>query len=1822
MAIEIGTDESRVIASGAILSPVVGGPTLEVKLEPLDEASLYFEAAWDEAGKKWVDPPSKVIIKRQHEVRFPRDGDIAWDEFLVNSLAPEVQSRMRALPPIFAYQNGQRIRDIEGIDHACAFATITDYDGNHHSPYEIRVDNLGENPENDDDEAPKVAYRLNPTEHNHRPAESYKYERGTQLFVYLDGAWCDLVQKAERSSERALLIVETVRGDPGRDFDLNKTNHAVRRLAADDFDVARVAYLYCLAHDERSVFDIITGAKLDIKKQDIRLRPAFAHEPETTPAVVTPESQNHVVQAVKRKLTSGGLLSGMAAQWRDAASRKVAEKEMQKAMAAKVVPLHEVTKAKRKKMWKEKFSSVSTVDDLVQILASPSDARVHGNVQDMCVLLRGTPGTGKSWAVSQIAVRLAELASDTEKQEWIPVIIRARELASLLRKNISPEHFPPPKSFHLIHWFLLNSPQFSPNAQGRTAHTRQMLLQAFESMRLIILLDGLDEIADDIRETLENFLLAELVPNKMRLLITARPGVRTKEDEAIEGRAPVMVRQSHTGFVQGPRMSRAQKTYQDKSAFEDKPYFTVFDLDPLNDDQRSAVINQQVPAHEEFFNSLQTYNRNRAQMDEIYASTCPTGTLECIASKPVPSGVEQSAPGGWDASSSDRNWNVKELYKHAPEAKELLHIELTRIMFNLGLSTSFLVTPPLKGQVFDDESWMDDEGDDDDPDKQRKRLRKMRLLEKKACESVDIDYSAVRRMCRSNGRRRDHPDSGGAALVFNVVQEMALLETESQLEAVFRRLEKGTESLQLMGVSNFFEPSKLDLTRFRRLELVVNLTLKEAQNYLCCIELHIGPIFDKTSNGPCGYFERLMKRFVEQEEEEAEASVVDHRGNGASPAAVPALLRSPQTVEEVTRDMEARLFHISSFEDNVTLRSLHLSVLSDAVRRGRVLPLMKSRLDLYGNAAAAAVRRVEGLLDGGNLTKKGMDSTYERQSNCDAVLAIIRRLAFANQRSRRTYFTFANIQDAVMEGDYDQRGLSAPDDTGKIEELLHRLREIASERSCALPFIESVVEYTQEYDGLFRFTEGSLQDYFAAAELLHRLNALDTAPASSKHDYEGVVVYRSERNLGRPSATTKMWDPQDTTTSTGTLNDIYFEPMLQFIAETNVVGGNSVSLSPSASRLTFPDGEYSASGLTMDGLNRLVMLVVEQPCLTKLTLAGSLQIRGELPAQFGEAARLLQSLDLSNCRHLSGNLDFVRQLPALTSLTLSNCVNLDCRDALSQLSSWEPTSSTLEEVNLSGTNVQGELTVQIMAWLTSLQFKNFRACGRLTVPEMFSSHLKGYNIEHIDLYSLSTVEGKLKSFATLRSLTHLNLSGCQKVSGWLHPLVHLTNLRELNLRCCSNVSGMCEALSSVTSLTSLGLCECKALTSFEGLEYLTNLQSLDLRSTSICSPLNISGGRFRYDLLAADGETVVHNVDAEKNIQSNPTRYRIVDGGDARPLAPGTRIEKLERTGAKDSRGRNARAWRLNCTVVSHTEDALLSTTEFTHAQCSAGWVPFSGRLVHLTDAAEAEQEADDSSAAAKKFKDAVKRLQDAVVIMKVMELGDDDEDEKTFERISRVTSRGARALILVGGSSGSSTLQRRKRRFKIPVIVAHDLPPISDGAVVTFDGGALNRILAKLPGLTDLNLGGCHDLKGEITAPLVKWLSTIPNKNLKGCGHMHLASDLRCLDGEITRVDLSNLESLEGTLRSFSFITSLTHLNLQCCEWIRGSVKPLAELKQLEELSIAYCVRLSGSVKPLEACEKLTLLDVRQCKKLTGLSDLQMSGKVPGICHAGGLRS
>ena len=81
----------------------------------------------------------------------------------------------------------------------------------------------------------------------------------------------------------------------------------------------------------------------------------------------------------------------------------------------------------------------------------------------------------------------------------------------------------------------------------------------------------------------------------------------------------------------------------------------------------------------------------------------------------------------------------------------------------------------------------------------------------------------------------------------------------------------------------------------------------------------------------------------------------------------------------------------------------------------------------------------------------------------------------------------------------------------------------------------------------------------------------------------------------------------------------------------------------------------------------------------------------------------------------------------------------------------------------------------------------------------------------------------------------------------------------------------------------------------------------------------------------------------------------------------------------------------------------------------------------------------------------------------------------------------------------------------------------------------------------------------GEITPELVTWLSSIKNKDLNGCGKFTLVGDMPT---DTVKVDLSDMNSLEGSLDYFANCKAITSFNVHGCKKLTGNCSYCLELE------------------------------------------------------------
>ena len=72
----------------------------------------------------------------------------------------------------------------------------------------------------------------------------------------------------------------------------------------------------------------------------------------------------------------------------------------------------------------------------------------------------------------------------------------------------------------------------------------------------------------------------------------------------------------------------------------------------------------------------------------------------------------------------------------------------------------------------------------------------------------------------------------------------------------------------------------------------------------------------------------------------------------------------------------------------------------------------------------------------------------------------------------------------------------------------------------------------------------------------------------------------------------------------------------------------------------------------------------------------------------------------------------------------------------------------------------GEITPEMVVWLSTIKEKRFYECGKFTlVGDMPTDIMK------VDLSTMDSLEGNLDYFANCKAITSFNVKGCDKLTG-------------------------------------------------------------------------------------------------------------------------------------------------------------------------------------------------------------------------------------------------------------------------------------------------------------------------------------------------------------------------------------------------------------------------------------------------------------------------
>eukprot|EP00242_Pyramimonas_sp_CCMP2087_P002138 CAMPEP_0198232874 /NCGR_PEP_ID=MMETSP1445-20131203/115952_1 /TAXON_ID=36898 /ORGANISM="Pyramimonas sp., Strain CCMP2087" /LENGTH=667 /DNA_ID=CAMNT_0043913561 /DNA_START=14 /DNA_END=2015 /DNA_ORIENTATION=+ len=360
---------------------------------------------------------------------------------------------------------------------------------------------------------------------------AHTYSEGQRLLVVFDNTIRDaeVCARPLDSSHKQSGGENTARlrlvGDGSMvDLDLNPFNHCVGRLDADTTEAVRIQFCADILGNGEFVEDGITGRRLRIRDQLIHIR--------------TTAGEN----------ATGTDISG--------------------------VQLPE-------------WTSATTMASIAELLLKPSLLRAHGTHEAEGVLIRASPGTGKSWSMLQLHYLLAkDLAGNTSHDDsgvrLVPFLVVVQQLVQMLVAKLQSSNSKGPASsskdldnnmlVDYINWSYSDKPA-----------ERDMLLQAYDMRTLIVLLDGIDEAAG-FKERIEDFLVNELVPMGMRTIATSRP--------------------------EGVRLQLYQKS------------FVIMNLEKLNDEQQRSMILAQLNG-DEHFTRLSGFSQLRKDHDGIYNNLFP-----------------------------------------------------------------------------------------------------------------------------------------------------------------------------------------------------------------------------------------------------------------------------------------------------------------------------------------------------------------------------------------------------------------------------------------------------------------------------------------------------------------------------------------------------------------------------------------------------------------------------------------------------------------------------------------------------------------------------------------------------------------------------------------------------------------------------------------------------------------------------------------------------------------------------------------------------------------------------------------------------------------------------------------------------------------------------------------------------------------------------------------------------------------------------------------------------------------------------------------------
>lgn len=565
-------------------------------------------------------------------------GQVAENAVYVESRKVRVTPKFSA--PIMCYKIGDNIRNaIIGHDNHMQVCTVVDIAANGY--YEVQYHN----------DANRASLILCVGDHYLVPTAHYDTKQ--KIMVFANNMWDEYhVEKALGGSKYVLSA--DVAGLKIT-CDLNPANHFVYRMGKEEYVEVLDTFLKQCIEDNVYVQDGITKAVLHIGEQLVSIG---LDEIKEVDGDNTGAESSDIGDLVVLK--SGKSSSKLEAGEKYEVVKKVdSDGEIKlklddgETVYCKVFLLAPYNPSKDDTVDVQPYFAVKNVFELCKVLLVDRPAGRNSGVHfAQPLLVKAGAGTGKTWLTKQLLYAVSRTADVDMHSRYIPFLLPVQRLAFEMRRFQSEnpdttlaEAIKP----NLLVWYI-EEVYGSDNPQ-----TRNLLLDAFDSKRLLLILDGIDEAAD-LKSEVQDLIQNILIPCQIRFMATSRP----------EGLRESLYRR---GFV-------------------------VLTLKPYTKEQQDQVLSKQLEGQSRVFvDNVRNFSEAFRTLDDIYKThrdeldsieAIEPFDLTFVKSKGVFSKyAQQVMPGGVPAATVDQ------LHFAAAEAKPIFDQELMTIAEKLGMEVSY-----------------------------------------------------------------------------------------------------------------------------------------------------------------------------------------------------------------------------------------------------------------------------------------------------------------------------------------------------------------------------------------------------------------------------------------------------------------------------------------------------------------------------------------------------------------------------------------------------------------------------------------------------------------------------------------------------------------------------------------------------------------------------------------------------------------------------------------------------------------------------------------------------------------------------------------------------------------------------------------------------------------------------------------------------------------------------------------------------------------------------------------------------------------------------